>query len=110
MEYLNLFEKENIIYQTHPNFCVLEYDDIHGFTPEILKDKKNIAGVYQSSSIKDKKEIIIEYIGRVQGLYYIYLTLDFNISEESKDNYKMRIYYDYKDRQQINLLLTSLKK
>ena len=79
-------------------------------SPEILKDKKNVVGIYQMSSLQDKKEVIFEYIGKVQGLYYIYLTLDNLIKTEPSDNYRMRIYYDYQDRQQINLLLTSLKK
>jgi hypothetical protein len=37
------------------------------------------------------------------------LTLYNPIKSEEEDNYKMRVYYDYKDRQQINLLLTSFK-
>jgi hypothetical protein len=107
MDLLN-FEKENIIYNESKKYSVLEYTDTHGFTPEILKDKKNVVSVYQTSSIQDKREVVFEYICKVQGLYYIYLTLSNVMSEE--DNYKMRIYYDYNDRQQINLLLTSLKK
>jgi hypothetical protein len=107
MDLLN-FEKENIIYNENQKYSVLEYTDTHGFTPEILKDKKNVVSVYQTSSIQGKIEVVFEYICKVQELYYIYLTLSNVISEE--DNYKMRIYYDYKDRQQINLLLTSLKK
>ena len=107
---ISSFDKESIIYGEKPNASVLEYNDSHGFTPEILKDKKNVVGIYQMSSLQDKKEVIFEYIGKVQGLYYIYLTLDNLIKTKPSDNYRMRIYYDYQDRQQINLLLTSLKK
>ena len=104
------FDKENIIYGDKPNASVLLYNDTHGFTPEILATKKNVVGIYQNSTIKDKKELILEYICKVQGMYYIYLTLDTTIKLEDEDNYKMRLYYDYNDRQQINLLLTTLKK
>ena len=89
MDLLN-FEKENIIYNENQKYSVLEYSDTHGFTPEILKDKKNVVSVYQTSSIKDKREVVFEYICKVQGLYYIYLTLSNVISGE--DNYKMRIF------------------
>jgi hypothetical protein len=89
---------------------MLEYNDAHGFTPEILQNKKNVVGIYQNSVLQDKKELVLEYICKVQGLYYIYLSLDSTIKTEPSDNYKMRIYYDFQDRQQINLLLTSLKK
>jgi len=104
------FDKESIIYVSNPNASMLEYNDVHGFTPEILTTKKNVVGIYQNSTIKDKKELILEYICKVQGMYYIYLTLDTTIKLEDEDSYKMRLYYDYNDRQQINLLLTSLKK
>ena len=104
------FDKESIIFGDKPNASVLEYNDKHGFTPEILSTKKNVVGVYQNSKINDKKELILEYICKVQGLYYIYLTLDTPIKLEGGDSYKMRFYYDYNDRQQINLLLTTLKK
>ena len=43
-------------------------------------------------------------------MYYIYLTLETTTKSEGNDSYKMRLYYDYNDRQQINLLLTTLKK
>jgi hypothetical protein len=109
MDLLN-FEKENIIYNENQKYSVLEYTDTHGFTPEILKDKKNVVSVYQTSSIQGKIEVVFEYICKVQGLYYIYLSLDSTIKTETSDNYKMRIYYDFQERQQINLLLTSLKK
>ena len=104
------FDKESVIYVSNPNASMLEYNDVHGFTPEILTTKKNVVGIYQNSTIKDKKELILEYICKVQGMYYIYLTLDTTIKLEDGDSYKMRFYYDYNDRQQINLLLTSLKK
>ena len=104
------FDKESVIYVSNPNASMLEYNDVHGFTPEILTTKKNVVGIYQNSTIKDKKELILEYICKVQGMYYIYLTLDTTIKLEDRDSYKMRLYYDYNDRQQINLLLTSLKK
>jgi len=104
------FDKESVIYVSNPNASMLEYNDVHGFTPEILATKKNVVGIYQNSTIKDKKELILEYICKVQGMYYIYLTLDTTIKLEDGDSYKMRFYYDYNDRQQINLLLTSLKK
>jgi hypothetical protein len=104
------FDKESVIYKSNPNASVIEYNDKHGFTPEILKEKKNVVSIYQTSSIQDKKEVVFEYICKVQGLYYIYLTLDSVIDSEETDNYKMRIYYQFEDRQQINLLLTSLKK
>lgn len=104
------FDKENIIYGDKPNASVLVYKDTHGFTPEILMAKKNVVGIYQNSTIKDKKELILEYICKVQGMYYIYLTLETTTKSEDNDSYKMRIYYDYNDRQQINLLLQSLKK
>jgi hypothetical protein len=109
MDLLN-FEKESVIYSTNPNASMLEYNDVHGFTPEILQNKKNVWGIYQNSVLQDKKELILEYICKVQGLYYIYLSLDSTIKTESSDNYKMRIYYNFEERQQINLLLTSLKK
>jgi hypothetical protein len=89
---------------------MLEYNDVHGFTPEILTTKKNVVGIYQNSVLESKKELVLEYICKVQGLYYIYLSLDTIIKSETSNNYKMRIYYDFQDRQQINLLLTSLKK
>jgi hypothetical protein len=104
------FNKESVIYVSNPNASMLEYNDVHGFTPEILTTKKNVVGIYQNSTIKDKKELILEYICKVQGMYYIYLTLDTTIKLEDGDSYKMRLYYDYNDRQQINLLLQSLKK
>lgn len=104
------FDKESIIHSIQPNLSVLEYGDVHGFTPESLESKKNVVGVYQNSIVKDKKELVLEYICRVQGLYYIYLVLDSILNNEGKDNYKMRVYYNFSDRQQINLLLTSLKK
>jgi hypothetical protein len=104
------FDKESVIYVKNPNASMLEYNDVHGFTPEILSTKKNVVGIYQNSIIKDKKELILEYICKVQEMYYIYLTLDTTIKLEDGDSYKMRFYYDYNDRQQINLLLTSLKK
>ena len=104
------FDKESVIYVSNPNASMLEYNDVHGFTPEILTTKKNVVGVYQNSTIKDKKELILEYICKVQEMYYIYLTLDTTIKLEDGNSYKMRLYYDYNDRQQINLLLTSLKK
>ena len=107
MDLLN-FEKENIIFNENQKYSVIEYTDTHGFTPEILKEKKNVVSLYQTSSIQDKREVVFEYICKVQDLYYIYLTFSNLIAGE--DNYKMRIYYDYKDRQQINLLLTTLKK
>lgn len=105
-----LFEKENIILKENPNISILEYGDIHGFTPEILKEKKNVVTILQNSSLNNKNELIFEYICKVQGVYFIYLTLDTEIKLEEGYSYKMRIYYDYKDRQQINLLLTSFKK
>ena len=104
------FDRESIIYGNNPNASMLEYNDAHGFTPEILQNKKNVLGIYQNSLLQDKKELVLEYICKVQGLYYIYLSLDSIIKDEPSDNYKMRIYYDFQDRQQINLLLTSLKK
>jgi len=104
------FDKESVIYVSNPNASMLEYNDFHGFTPGILQNKKNVVGIYQNSTIKDKKELILEYICKVQEMYYIYLTLDTTIKLEDRDSYKMRLYYDYNDRQQINLLLTSLKK
>ena len=104
------FDRESIIYSNELNLSILEYNDTHGFTPEILKNKKNVISIYQNSVSQDKKELVLEYICRVQDLYYIYLTLDSTIKTEPSDNYKMRIYYNFKDRQQINLLLTSLKK
>jgi hypothetical protein len=104
------FDKESVIYVSNPNASMLEYNDVHGFTPEILTTKKNVIGIYQNSTIKDKKELILEYICKVQEMYYIYLTLDTTIKLEDGNSYKMRLYYDYNDRQQINLLLTSLKK
>ena len=104
------FDKESVIYGSNPNASMLEYNDVHGFTPEILQNKKNVFGIYQNSVLQDKKELVLEYICKVQGLYYIYLSLDSTIKTEPSDNYKMRIYYDFQDRQQINLLLTSLKK
>jgi hypothetical protein len=104
------FDKESVIYVSNPNASMLEYNDTHGFTPEILTTKKNVVGIYQNSTIKDKKELILEYICKVQEMYYIYLTLDTTIKLEDGNSYKMRLYYDYNDRQQINLLLTSLKK
>jgi hypothetical protein len=104
------FDKESVIYVSNPNASMLEYNDVHGFTPEILTTKKNVVGIYQNSTIKDKKELILEYICKVQEMYYIYLTLDTTIKLEDGNSYKMRLYYDYNDRQQINLLLTSLKK
>jgi len=107
---LSSFDRENIIFSDKPNASVLIYNDTHGFTPEILMTKKNVVGIYQNSTIKDKKELILEYICKVQGMYYIYLTFDTYIKQEKGDNYKMRLYYDFNDRQQINLLLTSLKK
>ena len=107
---LSSFDRENIIFSDKPNASVLAYYDTHGFTPEILMTKKNVIGMYQNSTINGKKELILEYICKVQGMYYIYLTFDTSIKQEEGDNYKMRLYYDYNDRQQINLLLTSLKK
>lgn len=104
------FDKESVIYVSNPNASMLEYNDVHGFTPEILTTKKNVVGIYQNSVLESKKELVLEYICKVQGLYYIYLSLDSIIKTEPSDNYKMRIYYDFQDRQQINLLLTSLKK
>ncbi len=104
------FDRENIIFSDKPNASVLVYNDTHGFTPEILMTKKNVVGMYQNSTIKDKKELILEYICKVQGMYYIYLTFNTSIKQEEGDNYKMRLYYDFNDRQQINLLLQSLKK
>jgi hypothetical protein len=104
------FDKESVILNDKPNFSILEYGDTHGFTPESLETKKNVLGIYQNSVIQEKKELILEYICKVQGLYYIYLTLDSIPNNDNKDSYKMRLYYDFKDRQQINLLLTSLKK
>lgn len=104
------FDKESIIYSIQPNLSVLEYGDAHGFTPESLESKKNVEGVYQNSVINGRKELILEYICRVQGLYYIYLTLDSTIDNNVIDNYKMRLYYNFSDRQQINLLLQSLRK
>jgi len=109
MDFLS-FDKESIIYSIQPNLSVLEYSDIHGFTPESLETKKNVVTIYQNSEIENKKEIILEYIGKIQGLYYIYLSLDSLFENEGENNYKMRIYYNFSDRQQINLLLTSLKK
>jgi hypothetical protein len=108
MDLLN-FDKEEIIYGENPRASVLEYNDTHGFTPELLIKKNNVVSVYQNSIIKENKELVLEYICKVQGLYYIYLTLYNPIKLEEEDNYKMRLYYDYKDRQQINLLLTSFK-
>jgi len=105
-----LFEKENIILKENPNISILEYSGIHGFTPEILKEKKNVVTILQNSNLNNKNELIFEYICKVQGVYFIYLTLDAEIKLEEGYSYKMRIYYDYKDRQQINLLLTSFKK
>jgi hypothetical protein len=104
------FDKESVIYGSNPNASMLEYNDVHGFTPEILQNKKNVFGIYQNSVLQDKKELVLEYICKVQGMYYIYLTLDTTIKLEDGDSYKMRLYYDYNDRQQINLLLQSLKK
>jgi len=104
------FDKESVIYESKPNASMIQYNDAHGFTPEILVNKKNVVGIYQNSVLQDKKELVLEYICKVQGLYYIYLSLDSIIKDEPSDNYKMRIYYDFQDRQQINLLLTSLKK
>ena len=104
------FDKESVIYVSDPNLSMLHYNDVHGLTPEILGGKKNVVGIYQNSLLQDKKELVLEYICKVQGLYYIYLSLDSIIKDEPSDNYKMRIYYDFQDRQQINLLLTSLKK
>jgi hypothetical protein len=104
------FDKESVIYVSNPNASMLEYNDVHGFTPEILTTKKNVVGIYQNSVLESKKELVLEYICKVQGLYYIYLSLDTIIKSETSNNYKMRIYYDFQDRQQINLLLTSLKK
>ena len=104
------FDKESVIYESKPNASMVQYNDTHGFTPEILENKKNVVGIYQNSLLQDKKELVLEYICKVQGLYYIYLSLDSIIKDEPSDNYKMRIYYDFQDRQQINLLLTSLKK
>ena len=104
------FDRESVIYGKNPNASMIEYNDAHGFTPEILGSKKNVVGIYQNSVLQDKKELVLEYICKVQGLYYIYLSLDSIIKTEPSDNYKMRIYYDSQDRQQINLLLTSLKK
>jgi hypothetical protein len=104
------FDKESVIYVSNPNASMLEYNDVHGFTPEILENKKNVVGIYQNSVLESKTELVLEYICKVQGLYYIYLSLDTIIKSETSNNYKMRIYYDFQDRQQINLLLTSLKK
>jgi hypothetical protein len=104
------FDKENIILNNNPNMSIIEYNDTHGFTPEILTEKKNVVVILQNSIINDRKETIFEYICKVQGLYYIYLTLSTIVNLDGQDAYKMRIYYDYKDRQQINLLLTSFKK
>jgi hypothetical protein len=104
------FDRESVIYGSMPNASVIEYNDTHGLTPEILQNKKNVVGIYQNSVLQDKKELILEYICKVQGLYYIYLSLDSTVKTEPSDNYKMRIYYQFEDRQQINLLLTSLKK
>jgi hypothetical protein len=109
MDLLN-FDKENIIFAEKPNASIIFYNDTHQFTPEILTTKKNVVGIYQNSTIKDKKELILEYICKVQGIYYIYLTLDTTLKLEEGDSYKMKFYYDFNDRQQINLLLTSLKK
>jgi len=107
---LSSFDREDIIYELKPTASKLEYNDTHGFTPDILMTKKNVVGIYQKSVLKDKKELILEYICKVQGLYFIYLTFDGIIKEDAGDNYKMRLYYDFNDRQHINLLLTSLKK
>lgn len=107
---LSIFDKESIIFDDNPKFSVLEFNDFHGLTPEILSTKKNVISIYQISTIENKQELIFEYICKVQGLYYIYLTLDTLVKQEQVNNYKMRIYYNYNDKQQINLLLTSLKK
>ncbi len=52
MDLLN-FEKENIIFNENQKYSVIEYTDTHGFTPEILKEKKNVVSLYQTSSIQD---------------------------------------------------------
>ena len=36
------FDKDSIIFGDKPNASVLEYNDKHGFTPEILSTKKKM--------------------------------------------------------------------
>lgn len=99
MDSLN-FDKEYII---DSKLSTLTFMDDHGLNPESLSKKKNVIVLYENVTILNGTETVHDFIVSVQNDYYIYL------KRRDDGNYVMKIYYNYNNRQQINLLLSSLK-
>jgi hypothetical protein len=99
MDSLN-FDKEDII---DSKLSTLTFMDDHGLSPESLSKKKNVIVLYENVTILNGIETVYDFIVSVQNDYYIYL------KRRDGGNYAMKIYYNYNNRQQINLLLSSLK-
>ena len=100
MDSLN-FNKENII---DSKLSTLTFMDEHGLNPEMLSKKKNVVVLYENVTILKGIEIVHDFIVSIQNDYWIYL------KRRASGHYGMKIYYNYSNRQQINLLLKSLKK
>lgn len=94
------FNKEHII---NSDLSTLTFMDEHGLNPEILSKKKNVIVLYENTTILNGTEIVHDFIVSVQNDYYIYL------KRMVSGHYGMKIYYNYSNRQQINLLLSSFK-
>ena len=99
MDSLN-FDKEDII---DSNLSTIIFMDNHGLSPESLSKKKNVIVLYENVTILNGTETVYDFIVSVQNDYYIYL------KRSDGGNFAMKIYYNYSNRQQINLLLSSLK-
>lgn len=99
MDSLN-FDKEDII---DSKLSTLTFMDDHGLSPESLSEKKNVIVLYENVTILNGIETVNDFIVSVHNDYYIYL------KRRNGGNYAIKIYYNYKNRQQINLLLSSLK-
>ena len=96
MDSLN-FDKEDII---DSKLSTLTFMDDHVLSPESLSKKKNVIVLYENVTILNGTETVYDFIVSVQNDYYIYL------KRRDDGNYVM----NYNNRQQINLLLSSLKK
>jgi len=99
------FLKEKEFLSKNNLLSIINYEDSHKLTPQILKDKKNTEPILIISTICDNREYITDYICSVQKKFYIYLS-----STIMENSYKLRIYYYPNDIEEIKLLIKNLNK
>lgn len=99
------FTKEEEFLSKNAFLSIINYEDSHNLTPQILKEKKNTEPILIISTISNNREYITDYICSVQKKFFIYLS-----STVMESSYKLRIYYLPNDIEEIKILIKNLNK